>query len=132
MVNHNNNKEKTIVISGTGRVSKRSNIYRQYGHFQMNIEFNANTSEILSLAVTCPVLGCAGAKKLKKVLIGSKFEKGLQNAIKMLQEEIFCTSSRTVISAIEDLKDNYEKYKKTFNKNRNSVNGTKNTNSCRR
>jgi len=138
MGNHNNTKEKTIVISGTGRVSKTSNIYRQYGYFQMNIEFIASTTEIIGLAVTCPVLGCPGAKKLKNALVGSKLEKGLQKAMEMLHKEIFCINSRTVISAIEDLGVNYEKYKKFFNnknnKNRNSVNSKKNnnTNSNRR
>jgi hypothetical protein len=113
MGNHNNNKEeRTILISGIGKLVEDSIIYKQISHLQINIEFSARSSEILSITVNCPMQGCNGLKKLKHVLIGSKVEEGIKRAIKMIEEDMFCVFQKSEISALINFRDNYHKLKK--------------------
>jgi hypothetical protein len=117
MEKQSNGNNKTIIISGIAKAGEDTNINKQYGYLQVNVEIKVINSEIINVAANCPVPGCPGLSKLRQALIGNVINIGANKAIKVLQEEIYCINRKAVISAINDLVINYKKFRNTCSRN---------------
>ena len=99
---------ETIIIAGSARLPENITAKHVYGYFAIELEIDPVGSKIVD--VSCTLLPSLGEKIISQVLLGSKVEVGIRDAIDELERRFFSASKRAVIAALEDAYKWYKKY----------------------
>jgi len=103
----------TIVIAGSARLPENVTAKHVFGYLTIELEIDLVDSVIVD--ISCTLLPSLGKKMLRKALLGSKIEEGIEDAIKQLEERFSGATKKAMIAALEDVYERYKRFPKKIN-----------------
>ena len=109
MGNHISN--NMVIIGGCARVPQDNIIYHRYGGFMVAIEVSLKNFKIIDFDCTWILNNCPVKKHMKRLLLGQDIIEGIDNTVKLLNEKVILNEKEFIITAFEDVKTKYLKFK---------------------
>ena len=106
-------KADTIIIAGSARLPENAAAKQISGCLVIELEINRADSVIMDVSCTLPP-SLAG-KMLRKELLGSKIDEGINNTIKRVEEGFSGAIKKAIIAALEDVRQRYKKFREEIN-----------------
>jgi len=91
----------TIIIAGSAKLPDGTTAKHAFGSITIELEVDPVDTKIVD--VSCTLLPFLGEKLIHTVLLGSKVDEGIRDAIEQLKKRFFSPTQRAVIAALEDV-----------------------------
>lgn len=98
----------TIVIAGAARLPDNITAKHVFGFLTIELEVNLVDSTVVD--ISCTLSPSLGEKMLRNVLLGSKVEEGIKDAVKQLEERFLGATKKAVIAGLWDANNQYKRF----------------------
>lgn len=106
-------RKNSIVCFGNARFPDDTTTRHIYGRFAIGLEIDPNTGTILRVSSTYTT--DLARDFVENILLGYDLNKGIEEVLRKIEDQMFCSSKRALAAAIRDV---YAQYLEYLNKRR--------------